>query len=62
MKNSLDEKILEGEMLIKSNLEFNLEARARRLSSKIREASKLNFKKGPSFKISGNLDELMNFY
>lgn len=59
---SMDEKILEGEMLIKSNLEFNLEARSRRLSSKIREVSKLNFKKGPSFKISGNLDELMNFY
>ena len=52
--------ILEGEVIIKPNLEFDLEARSKRLSKKIIEASKLNFKKDPSFKISGRLDELMN--
>ena len=50
--------VLEGEVVIKPNLEFNLEARSKRLSNKIIEATKLNFKKEPSFKISGRLDEL----
>ena len=59
---SAPDSILEGEVLIKTNLEYNLEARSKRLSSKIREASKLNFTKDPSFKITGRLDELMNIY
>lgn len=52
------DNVLEGEVVIKPNLEFNLEARSKRLSNKIIEATKLNFKKEPSFKISGRLDEL----
>jgi len=52
------ENVLEGEVVIKPNLEFNLEARSKRLSNKIIEATKLNFKKEPTFKISGRLDEL----
>ena len=59
---STPDSILEGEVLIKTNLEYNLEARSKRLSSKIREASKLNFRKDPSFKVSGKLDELVNIY
>jgi len=59
---STPDPILEGEVLVKTNLEYNLEARSKRLSSKIREASKLNFTKDPSFKVSGRLDELMNIY
>ncbi|GIS75786.1 MAG: hypothetical protein CM1200mP12_15050 [Gammaproteobacteria bacterium] len=50
--------VLEGEVVIKPNLEFNLEADQKNLSNKIIEATKLNFKKEPSFKISGRLDEL----
>ena len=52
------DNVLEGEVVIKPNLEFNLEARSKKLSNKIIEAAKLNFKKEPSFKISGRLDEL----
>ena len=52
------ENVLEGEVVIKPNLEYNLEARSKRLSNKIIEATKLNFKKEPSFRISGRLDEL----
>ena len=59
---STPDSILEGEVLVKTNLEYSLEARSKRLSSKIREASKLNFTKDPSFKVSGRLDELMNIY
>ena len=59
---STPDSILEGEVLVKTNLEYNLEARSKRLSSKIREASKLNFTKDPSFKVSGRLDELINIY
>ena len=59
---SYPDSIIEGEVLVKTNLEYNLEARSKRLSSKIREASKLNFTKDPSFKVSGRLDELMNIY
>tara|TARA_B100001175_G_scaffold301973_1_gene295593 strand:+ start:2464 stop:3195 length:732 start_codon:yes stop_codon:yes gene_type:complete len=59
---STPDSILEGEVLVKTNLEYDLEVRSKRLSSKIREASKLNFTKDPSFKASGRLDELMNIY
>ena len=52
------ENVLEGEVVIKPNLEYNLEARSKRLSNKIIEATKLNFKKEPTFKKSGRLDEL----
>ena len=52
------ENVLEGEVVIKPNLEYSLEARSKRLSNKIIEATKLNFKKEPTFKKSGRLDEL----
>ena len=57
---SLPQGLLEGEVLIDNNLEFKLEARSKRLSSKIREISKLNFEKDPSLKVSGNLEDLLN--
>ena len=59
IKSTLED-VLEGEMLIKTNSEYSLEVKSKRLSNKILEISKLKFKKGPSFKISGRLDELMN--
>ena len=57
---SMPQGLLEGEVLIDNNLEFKLEARAKTLSSKIREISKLNFVKDPSLKVSGNLEDLLN--
>ena len=57
---SMPQGLLEGEVLIDNNLEFKLEARSKRLSSKIREISKLNFEKDPSLKVSGNLEDLLN--
>jgi len=56
---SIPEGLLEGEVLIQSNLKYNLEARSKRLSSKIMEISKFNFEKEPALKISGSLEDLL---
>ena len=53
--------LLEGEVLITPNLEYNLEARSQRISKKIRELSKLNFKSEPALKVSGRLSDLVDY-
>ena len=50
--------LLEGNLLIKDFYEYELEATSNRLADRIKELSKLNFKKEPSIKISGNLQQL----
>ena len=50
--------LLEGNLLIKDFYEYELEATSNRLADRIKELSKLNFKKEPSIKFSGNLQQL----
>ena len=50
--------LLEGNVLIKDFYEYELEATSNRLADRIKELSKLNFKKEPSIKFSGNLQQL----
>ena len=59
--SSLRSSFLEGEVLITPNFEYNLEARSQRISRKIRELSKLNFKSEPALKVSGRLSDLIDY-
>ena len=50
--------LLKGNLLIKDFYEYEIEATSNRLADRIKELSKLNFKKEPSIKFSGNLQQL----
>ena len=58
---SLRSSLLEGEIIITPNFEYNFEARSQRISRKIRELSKLNFKSEPALKVSGRLSDLIDY-
>ena len=54
-------KIVEGKILIRPNLSYTMEVKSNKLSLKLREISKLRFLATPSFKVSGNLVDLLDY-
>ena len=58
---SANNNLLEGEVFIKPNFEYVLEVRSKTIASKIRELSKLKIGAEPSFKLSGRLDEILDY-
>jgi len=58
---TLRSDLLEGEVLVSPDLNYNLEARSKRISSKIKEISKFNFKSKPSLKLSGRLIDILDY-
>ena len=58
---TLRSDLLEGEVLVSPDLNYHLEARSKRISSKIKEISKFNFKRKPSLKLSGRLIDILDY-
>ncbi len=52
---------VEGKILIGPNLSYAMEVKSNKLSLKLREISKLKFLSTPSFKVSGNLVDLLDY-